>query len=233
MRLPIVLLVALLSASLAVLFATPACAAVTSSLQGTTLTLTGDGADDTIALGVSGTDLTVDLNADGVPDATFPLASLTSVVVNAGGGNDVVNASNALLLPLALNGEGGADDLTGGGASDTISGGDGPDQLAGARGNDAVLGNDGADRFTWNPGDGSDTLDGGAGDDLNLFNGANVNENMSLSAVGAGHVRLFRDIANITQDMTGIDTLDVRMFGGTNAFTSGAGVAAALPPSAS
>ena len=52
---------------------------------------------------------------------------------------------------------------------------------------------------------------------------------MSLSAVGAGHVRLFRDIANITQDMTGIDTLDVRMFGGTNAFTSGAGVAAALP----
>ena len=93
MRLPIVLLVALLSASLAVVFATPASAAVTSSLQGTTLTLTGDGADDTIALGVSGTDLTVDLNADGVPDATFPLASLTSVIVNAGGGNDVVTAS--------------------------------------------------------------------------------------------------------------------------------------------
>ena len=58
----------------------------------------------------------------------------------------------------------------------------------------------GDDTFVWNPGDGSDTVDGQAGSDTLLFNGANVNENIDISANGA-HARLFRDVANITMDL--------------------------------
>ena len=42
----------------------------------------------------------------------------------------------------------------------------------------------GDDTFVWNPGDGSDTVDGQDGNDTMIFNGANVNENINLSANG-------------------------------------------------
>ena len=43
----------------------------------------------------------------------------------------------------------------------------------------------GDDVFVWNPGDGSDTVDGQAGSDTLLFNGANVNESINISANGS------------------------------------------------
>ena len=42
----------------------------------------------------------------------------------------------------------------------------------------------GDDTFVWNPGDGSDTVEGQAGTDTLLFNGANVDEKIDISANG-------------------------------------------------
>ena len=42
----------------------------------------------------------------------------------------------------------------------------------------------GDDTFIWDPGDGSDTVEGQAGTDTMLFNGANVAEQVDLSANG-------------------------------------------------
>ena len=74
------------------------------------------------------------------------------------------------------------------------------------------------DTFTWNPGDGSDTVDGQRGHDAMQFNGANVNEQMSVSANGH-RVRFVRDVANITMDMDGIEELNVRALGGADTLT--------------
>ena len=57
---------------------------------------------------------------------------------------------------------------------------------------------DGNDTFTWNWGDGSDTVDGQGGSDTLVFNGANISENISISANGNQGDACFRDVANIT-----------------------------------
>ena len=67
----------------------------------------------------------------------------------------------------------------------------------------------GDDTFVWNPGDGSDTVEGQAGTDTLLFNGANVNENIDISANGA-RVRFFRDVGNITMDLNGVEHIQLQ-----------------------
>ena len=66
----------------------------------------------------------------------------------------------------------------------------------------------GDDTFVWNPGDGSDTVEGQAGTDTLQFNGANVNENIDLSANGS-RVRFSRDVGNITMDLNGVENVNV------------------------
>ena len=68
--------------------------------------------------------------------------------------------------------------------------------------------------FVWDPGDGSDTIDGQYGTDAMLFNGANV-EKVDLSANG-NHLRFFRDVANITMDTDGVETVDFNALGGAD-----------------
>ena len=58
----------------------------------------------------------------------------------------------------------------------------------------------------WNPGDDNDTVEGQAGFDTMLFNGANVTENIDISANGA-RVRFFRNIANVTMDLNDVEAL--------------------------
>ena len=105
-----------------------------------------------------------------------------SLVVNGGGGNDTINASalNAGQVNLTINGGDGDDTIIGSAGNDTVIGG---------RGNDVALLGAGDDTFVWNPGDGSDTVDGQAGNDTLVFNGANINEKIDISANG-GHARL-------------------------------------------
>ena len=81
----------------------------------------------------------------------------------------------------------------------------------------ALLGG-GDDSFTWNPGDGSDTVEGQGGNDELVFNGSNAAENIDLSANGS-RVRLFRDVANVTMDLNGIEGLNVNTLGSADTIT--------------
>ena len=48
-----------------------------------------------------------------------------------------------------------------------------------------------------------------------LFNGANVDEKIDISANG-NRVRFFRDVANITMDLNGVEEIDFNAFGGAD-----------------
>jgi hypothetical protein len=90
--------------------------------------------------------------------------------------------------------------------------------VAGGRGADVALLGSGADSFTWNPGDGSDTVEGQAGNDTLVFNGSNAPENVDVSANGS-RVRLFRDLANITMDLNGLESMNLNTLGGADVTT--------------
>jgi len=92
--------------------------------------------------------------------------------------------------------------------------------IVGGAGNDVLLGGAGDDTFVWNPGDGSDALEGQTGTDTLLFNGSNVSENIVIAANG-GHAALFRDVANITMDTHGVETIDFNALGGADNVTIG------------
>jgi Ca2+-binding RTX toxin-like protein len=79
---------------------------------------------------------------------------------------------------------------------------------------------DGDDTFVWNPGDGSDTVEGQDGFDTMLFNGANITENVALSANGT-RLRFSRDIAGIVMDVNGTERVDFTARGGADNITVG------------
>jgi Ca2+-binding RTX toxin-like protein len=183
------------------------------------VTVNGTGGSDNIQVSGTGGSVTV----AGLP-ATVTLAGAEGandhLIVDGGNGNDVISAAGlaAGSVRLTIDGGAGNDTIAGSQGDDTLIGGDGNDIIAGGRGNDtAQLGN-GNDTFIWNPGDGSDTVDGGAGTDTLVFNGANVNENISISANGA-RASLFRDVANITMDMVGIENIQLATLGGADTVT--------------
>ncbi len=148
---------------------------------------------------------------------TLDIGTTENLVINANGGDDVITAGNGLsaLTSLTIDGGTGNDTITGGDGADTLLGGDGNDTVIGGRGNDAALLGAGDDVFVWNPGDGSDTVEGQAGADTLLFNGANVNENIDISANG-GRVRFSRDVANITMDVNGVEDIRFNALGGAD-----------------
>ena len=137
--------------------------------------------------------------------------ALDTLTVNGLGGNDTINASGLKAGQVNLT-------INGGDGDDKITGSQGNDLVIGGRGNDTALMGAGDDTFVWNPGDGSDTVDGQAGNDTLLFNGANVNENMDLSANGT-HARLSRDVGNVTMDLNNVETVDVNALGGADTIT--------------
>ena len=207
--------------------AAPAMGAVTGSIQGTTLTISGDGADDTIAVAPSAdtTRLEVDTNADGNPDLSFDRSLFDKTVVNAGAGNDAVTiASGTSTDGVSVDGGPGEDVVQDGDGGDIVHGGEGDDLLSGGRGNDTLFGDAGADTFTWTPGDGSDTMEGGDGVDRFVMTTANVSENVAVEANG-NRVRVTRDVATIVHDLAGVDIIDLRLLGGNDTYTGGTGLA--------
>ncbi len=88
---------------------------------------------------------------------------------------------------------------------------------AAAAADTALLGA-GNDTYVWNPGDGSDIVEGQAGTDTLLFNGANVNEKIDISANG-GRARFTRDVANITMDLNGVEHIQFNALGGADTIT--------------
>ncbi len=185
----------------------------------------GDGASDKLALRLSPADpntLQVDVGEDGTADLAFDRGTFTAINVQARGGNDEVRVDGSFGSfasdALTIDGGAGNDTLIGGDGDDVLIGGSGNDAVVGGRGRDVALLGSGADTFTWNPGEGSDTIEGQDGNDTEVFNGSNANENIDLSANGS-RVRLFRDVASITQDMNGIENLALQTFLGSDVVT--------------
>jgi Ca2+-binding RTX toxin-like protein len=156
---------------------------------------------------------------DRISPAPFSIDIGTSenLVLNANGGDDTFAASNGLagLIQITADGGAGNDTLLGGDGNDTLLGGDGNDFVDGNRGDDVVSLGAGDDVFQWDPGDGSDVVEGQDGHDTMLFNGANVGENIDVSANG-NRVRFFRDVANITMDLKGVEQVDFNAKGGAD-----------------
>jgi len=92
---------------------------------------------------------------------TFSLASFSSMVIDARGGNDRVALGDAILVSATIFGGSGDDLITGGGAADTIFGGLGNDYIVGGGSDDVLDGGDGDDWLIG--GLGMDTLVGGRG----------------------------------------------------------------------
>ena len=175
----------------------------------------GDGNDTAEVNGGNGAEtFTITANGsrvrfDRVSPAPFflDIGTTENLVVNANGGDDVITAGNGLanLIKLTIDGGAGNDTITGGDGNDTLLGGDGDDVITGGRGNDTAQLGSGDDTFVWNPGDGSDMVEGQDGNDTLLFNGANVNETIDISANG-GQARFTRDVANIAMDVDNSST---------------------------
>lgn len=135
------------------------------------------------------------------------------LVINALGGADRIDASSlgAGVIQLTLN---GGQDV------DTIRGSAGDDLVNGGQGSDIAFLGAGNDTFVWNPGDGSDTVEGQGGVDELVFNGANVAENIDISANG-GRARFFRNVANVTMDLNDVETLTFNALGGADTVVIG------------
>jgi Ca2+-binding RTX toxin-like protein len=198
----------------------------TPKLKHGVLAIEGTDASDKIALrlqaGNPGT-LQVDVGDDGSADFSFVRADIASIAVDAGNGDDLVRIDEANgvftdSIPTTIDGGNGDDNLAGGSGAETLLGGDGNDTIDGNRGSDTALMGAGADTFVWDPGDGSDIVEGQDGIDTMLFNGANVNEKVDLSANG-NRLRFTRDIAGITMDTTGVEQVDFNALGGADAVT--------------
>ncbi|QEL16354.1 calcium-binding protein [Limnoglobus roseus] len=159
---------------------------------------------------------------DRVNPAPFSLDIGTSekLVVNMNGGDDTFTAGNGLapLIQLTVDGGTGNDTITGGDGNDFLFGGDGNDTINGGRGNDTAYLGAGDDVFVWNPGDGSDTVEGQAGNDRMVFNGANINEKIDVSANG-GRVRFARDVANVVMDLNDVEGITFNALGGADTIT--------------
>ena len=120
---------------------------------------------------------------------------------------DESNGSFTDTIPTTIDGGDGNDNLAGGKGIETLLGGRGNDSIDGNGGNDLALLGPGNDTFVWDPGDGSDTVEGQAGADTMLFNGANVSEQVDVSANG-NRLKFFRVQGNITMDTAGVERVD-------------------------
>ncbi len=207
--------------------AAPALAATTAQVKNGTLKVTGDNAANPISVNLAfgaPNVLQVDVGEDGTADFSFDRSTFTAVEIDGGGGNDDLRVSNGGGVitdeAITLNGGTGNDTLIGGAGNETLIGGKGDDFADGNIGSDVMLLGAGNDTGQWDPGDGSDTVDGQGGRDLLQFNGSNAAEHVDISANGT-RVRLFRDVAAITMDIDGMETIDYHALGSPDTLTVG------------
>lgn len=137
-------------------------------------------------------DCTAFTPAGGNPSGQYVYCEgVTSIVANAAGGDDDVDATGLASIPIAVSGGDGVDGLWGGGGNDTVNGDAGDDTfyddnsggLGGGGGNDTVNGGEGDDAIGGDYSqagtsvagvtEGDDTLNGGPGRDEIYGGGGN------------------------------------------------------------
>ncbi len=183
----------------------------------------GDGEADTVTVNGTNGDDTFGAAGDAGGVHVFGLHTAVNIfhqeqandrlTLNALGGADGVDATSLEddAIQLVVNGGLGNDLFLGSEGDDLFNGGDGDDT--------ALMGA-GDDTFTWNPGDDNDTIEGQAGFDKMLFNGANVAEQIDISANGE-RVRFFRNVASVTMDLNDVEAIDFNALGGADTIVVG------------
>jgi Ca2+-binding RTX toxin-like protein len=133
------------------------------------VTITGTAGNDAISVTTGNNNLEV--RRDGELIDTVAAINVRQFRIDAGDGDDVINAL-ASPVPILADGGNGNDKVAGGIGADTLSGGAGKDTLGGGLGNDRLNGNGGHDRLFGEAGadrlygyDGNDLLDGGSSGD--------------------------------------------------------------------
>jgi Ca2+-binding RTX toxin-like protein len=196
-------------------------------LAGTANPTAGDGQTDVVAVNGTASADTILVARDGTSVVVDGLVSRTIIEhadanvdrlsISAGGGNDIITATNGLstLIQLTIDGGAGNDSITGSDGADLLLGGDGNDVIRGGIGSDTAQLGSGDDTFVWGPGDGSDVVEGNSGNDTLQFNGSNIGEDMQLSANGS-HALLTRSVGGVAMDLHGMETVNIATFGGTD-----------------
>lgn len=184
--------------------------------QPDTIIVNGTNGNDNINIFGAGSSVSV-LGLPAVVNIQKSEGANDSLVINGLGGNDGISASTlpAGIIKLTIDGGTGNDTILGSRGDDIILGGDGNDFIDGQQGNDVAFMGAGDDVFQWDPGDGNDTIEGQAGTDTMLFFGANISENIEMSANGS-RFRFFRDVANVTMDTDDVENVDFRALGGAD-----------------
>jgi Ca2+-binding RTX toxin-like protein len=204
---------------------------IRAEIEQGTLEVRGDALANAVALRLGAGDPTaiqVDAGDDGSADFSFARADLDAIRVRMGDGDDsarIDDANGAFTdsIPTKLAGGDGDDSLEGGqvvGAAEneTFRGGAGNDTVDGGKGNDTADLGPGRDTFRWDPGEGSDEIGGQQGRDTMLFNGAPVNENVTMTAAG-GRLVFLRDVGNVAMDTDGVEVVDFNALGGADNVT--------------
>ncbi|MBI1311547.1 hypothetical protein GC176_09595, partial [bacterium] len=174
--------------------------------------MTGRGTDTVISaeramLTGGGAAQLIDLSA-------FFTAGLTSSIINAGGGDDTILATDGGDI---INGGGGSDLIIANGADDRVFGGSGADTVNGGAGNDFIKGLGGSgDQLIGGPG--NDTLNGGRGVDR-VIASADADFTLTVSSLtGDGNdVLLALEIAEINAGDSD-NLIDVSAFIGFRGF---------------
>jgi Ca2+-binding RTX toxin-like protein len=136
-----------------------------ASIDAGVLTINGDSGDNRISVTMDSTGTKINVSVDGEV-ASFALADVDSISIDAGDGNDVValqKSDGTRDVPVGAN-------ILGGAGDDTIIGGSGNDTVDGEAGNDSIMGMLGRDSLSG--GFGNDTLDGG--EDNDYLNGGST-----------------------------------------------------------
>ena len=203
----------LLAAVLAVALPTAAEAAVIPSVNAGTLTVTGDGAADSITLRLT-SPTTLDVNGNDFDRATF-----SRIEIRSGAGSDTIRIVDALTEPVTIEAGAGADTVIGGPGAETIATGDDGDFVQPGGGDDSVLLGNGDD--TALQGDGFDTVDGQAGKDTLRAVGTSESEEFTLQANGS-KARIALDTRPSTTESIAVEALDVTAAGGPDLVDLGA-----------
>jgi Ca2+-binding RTX toxin-like protein len=136
------------------------------------LKITGDDNVNVITISADANNVYVQVQGDSTVHS-FPIIAegvptLSRIVVDVLGGNDVVTVGPEVTIPAEMHGGADHDVLTGGSGDDVIFGDGGEDKVMGQAGNDVV--NGGADADTVMGGEGRDIPIGGAGTDRIMGN---------------------------------------------------------------
>src|SRR5215217_6272529 len=204
-------------------------AATTPTVNGTTLTLTGDDAADRVVVGEDAGLLTATVN--GTPldlGAALPANNTIDLVANAGGGDDEITITTANLKSVTADGGAGDDVITGNNDADTLSGGDGDDRVVGARGGDTMNGGTGNDVLVWNDGDGSDVMNGdGNADEIEVNGGLTQVDEFTIKPNPADPTRVRFDRINrgLFNLNISAERITVNGLGGDDKVTGEAGLA--------